>query len=161
MVDLHHPITLPPVPRATTLFIIFLVSHTMDRSSDCLNPSLRLVTAQQFSIFHSMHICVELGSSVNAAMMLAIQLCLKSMDSLQNRLQPYSGATVFVSKVFKWTSMARYRSVDVDARCKALFTRSVFQTVFFQRHLWSFNVMCKQHHRNALNPFWNGLKKTL
>ena len=40
---------------------------------------------------------------------------------------------------------------------KGLFTQR-FSDRFCQRHLWSFNVMCEQLHRNALNPFLNGLK---
>ena len=32
-----------------------------------------------------------------------------------------------------------------------------FFSPFGKQHLRSFNVMCKQHHRNALNPFLNGL----
>ena len=52
--------------------------------------------------------------SVLPAMMLAIQLSLKSMESLQNALQPYSGANLFVSIVFNETN----RSIDSTLKQK-------------------------------------------
>ena len=36
-----------------------------------------------------------------------------------------------------------------------------FSPHFYDRHLWSFNVMCEHRHRNTFNPFSNGKKNGL
>ena len=56
------------------------------------------------------------------------------------------------------TDAEQFDLLDVN---KGAFTHIVFQTVFVGGTFDLINVMCKQHHRNALNPFLNGLNKRL
>ena len=41
---------------------------------------------------------------------------------------------------------------------EGLFTHTVQVTVFMSGTFDLFDIMCKQHHRTALNPFLNGTK---
>ena len=55
----------------------------------------------------------------NSAMMLAILFSLKSVESLENRLQPHSGATpLFSMRTKLQASWQSCRSIDADAQCK-------------------------------------------
>ena len=55
----------------------------------------------------------------NSAMTLPIPFSLKSVESLENRLQPHSGATPLISmRMESQASSQSYRSVDADAWCK-------------------------------------------
>ena len=60
-----------------------------------------------------------LGMSVSAAVMLAILLWLKTMDLLQNGLQPNYWATLLCSmSAVSLASSQYYRSIGADAHCK-------------------------------------------
>ena len=55
----------------------------------------------------------------NSVMMLVIQFSLKTMESLENGLQPHSGATVLFSMItVSLASSQRFHSIDSDAWCK-------------------------------------------
>ena len=57
--------------------------------------------------------------SVNVAIKLAILFSLKTMESLKNGLQPYSGATqLFSIRIISLASSQSCRSIDADASCK-------------------------------------------
>ena len=64
------------------------------------------------------------GVSVNVAKMPVIQLSTKTIESLQNGLQPYSGVNpLFSMRAVSLLSSQRCRSVDADAWCKRTFKR--------------------------------------
>ena len=49
----------------------------------------------------------------------------------------------------------------MEVKTYGAFTRSVFQTVFVSGTFDIYNVMCKQHPGNTLNPFLNGLNNRI
>ena len=121
--------------------------HCADNNTArCFNNSATCrLTGKEWRWFrysHNLHICPLLDIS-----------------KLQRLL--FSPTRIFLAQFFclatRWNLFS--------ATCKATFTRTVFRTVFvrgtFLILLMYFNVMCKQYHRNSLNPFWNGEKKTL
>ena len=61
--------------------------------------------------------------SINAAMTLAILFSLKTMESLENGLQPQSGATpLFLMRTESLASLQNCRSIDADTWCKRTLT---------------------------------------
>ena len=68
-------------------------------------------------------------------MMLAILVSLKSVESLENRLQPHSGVTpLFSMRIESLASSLSCRSVDADAWCKRTL-RLNSDLRFFRREL--------------------------
>ena len=80
----------------------------------------------------------------NAAMTLAILFSLKLVESLENRLQPHSGATpLFSMRTESQASSQRCRSIDAEAWCKRALTEGPNGYVCFDE-----NNFCKFNYIN-------------
>ena len=73
----------------------------------------------------------------NSAMMLAILFSLKTMESLENGLQPHSGATpLFSMRTVLLALSQRCCIIDADARCKWALTRKLQPMLTNSIYIW-------------------------
>ena len=68
-----------------------------------------------------------------------------------------SYGAVFTHNVEKIKGAA-HKNSDVEGTCKLAFTRTVNLTIFVSGSFNLLDVICKQHHRTALNPFLNDIE---